>query len=124
MQKLRIQNAWDNSTKSFIKTEFKIKDFGKVIAGTVSVSSKQDDKYISSSIDFVAFKSKISEDTQRALLESKGELFEAEFGLMANHYINKKGDEVKAIKIVINEAKFQGALNNSPQEIEDDEINF
>ena len=70
MQKLKLQNSWDDQSKSFDKDKFEIRETDGTISGKVSISSKKGDKWISKPIPFTAFKSKIDEETKATLLQS------------------------------------------------------
>jgi len=103
MQKLRIQNIFNKETKSFDKSNFDIRETDKSISGKVSVSSKKGDVWVSKSIPFVVFKSKVDENTQKTILLSKGQFFEADFGLIVDSF-EADGKEIIYIKLVINKA--------------------
>jgi len=117
MQKLRLQSVWNKETNSFDRTKFELRESDKVISGKVSVSSKKGDKWISKPLPFTAFKSQIDEETQRTLLHSGGQLFEAEFGLMVDSF-EADGKEVKYIKLIINKAVALEA--NLPEDLDND----
>ena len=106
MQKLRLQNTYNKDTNSFDRNNFELRESDKTLSGKVSISSKKDDKYISKTMPFVAFKSQISPETEHALRNSKGKTFEANFNLMVDKF-EIDGKETKFFKIIINEAKFQ-----------------
>lgn len=106
MQKLRLQNKWNEQTNSFDRNSFELKETDGTISGKVSISSKKGDRWISKAIPFVAFKSKLDVDTTNALLYSKGEVFEADFNLAIDSFTDKKTNkEVQYFKIIINKAK-------------------
>ena len=115
MQRLRIQNIYNKESKSFDKSNFDIRETDKSISGKVSVSSKKGDVWISKSLPFVVFKSKVDEDTQRAILLSKGQSFEADFGLIVDNF-EADGKEIIYIKLVINKAVFVDGNNQSSPE--------
>jgi|SRR6056300_640727 len=135
MQKIRIASVWNNDTKSYEKGVFEIRESDKAISGKVNISSKKDDKYISKTLPFIAFKSKIDELTTFALLHSKGKLFDAEFNLMVDSFEDSNKKNVIFIKLVINEARLkEGTIDKHneakangyqpQQELIDDEIMF
>jgi hypothetical protein len=116
MQRLRIQNIFNKETKSFDKSNFDIRETDKSISGKVSVSSKKGDVWVSKSIPFVVFKSKVDEDTQRTILLSKGQSFEADFGLIVDSF-EADGKEIIYIKLVINKAvSINGNNQSSPED--------
>ena len=116
MQRLRIQNIFNKETKFFDKSNFDIRETDKSISGKVSVSSKKGDVWVSKSIPFVVFKSKVDEDTQRTILLSKGQSFEADFGLIVDSF-EADGKEIIYIKLVINKAVFVDGNNQlSPED--------
>jgi len=130
MQKLKLQNIWNKETKSFDKDKFTVRETDGTISGKVSISSKKGDKWVSKPIPFVAFKSKIDEETALALLHSAGKPFEAEFNLAVDSFADKEGEEVSYFKIIINRAKGEGISKHSqdkangfqPDEFVDDNI--
>tara|TARA_R100000951_G_scaffold113765_1_gene116497 strand:+ start:1089 stop:1487 length:399 start_codon:yes stop_codon:yes gene_type:complete len=107
MQKLRISNTYNKENNQYEKGTFDIRESEKSITGKVSISSKKDDKYISKTLPFIAFKSKIDRETERAILDSQGQLFEAEIGLMVDNFQDQTGKTITYIKLVINKAKFE-----------------
>lgn len=108
MQKLRIANVYNKESNQYEKSAFDIRESEKKIEGKVSISTKKDNKYISKTLPFVAFKSQIDRDTERAILDSKGQLFEAEIGLMVDNLQDKKtGNTITYVKVVINKARFE-----------------
>jgi len=107
MQKLRIANVFNKESNQYEKSTFEIRETEKIIAGKVNVSSKKNDIYISKTLPFVAFKSQIDRDTERAILDSKGQLFEAEINLIADNFQDQSGKTINYIKVVINQAKFE-----------------
>lgn len=108
MQKLRITNTYNKETKQYEKESFDIRESEKIITGKVNISSKKNDKYISKTLPFIAFKSKIDIETERAILDSRGQLFEAEIGLMVDNFQDQKtGKTITYAKVVINKAKFE-----------------
>lgn len=132
MQKLRLQNVWNNDTNSYDKNNFELRESEKTISGKVSITSKKDDGYISKPLPFIAFKSKIDNDTLNALLNSRGESFEAEFNIAVDSFKDNQGKEVKYHKLVINKAVFGGisqyekdkANGYQPEEDDSDSIPF
>jgi hypothetical protein len=132
MQKLRISNTYNKETKQYEKGSFDIRESEKKIEGKVNISSKKNDKYISKTLPFIAFKSKIDIDTERAILDSRGQLFEAEIGLIVDNLQDQKtGKTIAYVKVVINKARFEAvdkhnqakANGYQPQEdLLDDEI--
>lgn len=107
MQKLRIANVYNKESNQYEKSTFEIRESEKIIAGRVNVSSKKNDIYISKTVPFVAFKSQIDRDTERAILDSKGQLFEAEINLIADNFQDQSGKTINYIKVVINQARFE-----------------
>lgn len=107
MQKLRISNTYNKESNQYEKGTFDIRESEKSIAGKVSISSKKDDKYISKTLPFIAFKSKIDRETERAILDSRGQSFEAEIGLMVDNFQDQTGKTITYIKLVINKARFE-----------------
>ena len=83
---------------------------------------------------FVAFKSKINNETSIALLHSKGKIFEVDFELLVDSFTGQDGKEIIYFKAVINNAKFDGAIDDhskakanayvEEEEFEDDIIPF
>lgn len=111
MQKLKLQNTWNNATKSFDKNSFELKESDKTFTGKVLISSKENDKWISKPLPFIAFKSKIDEETQRALKNSKGELFNADFDLTVASFDDKEtGKKVVYHRLIITKASFEGKI--------------
>ena len=127
MQKIRIRQTWDNQSKKFIDS-YEVQDREKIITGKVDISTKKDDKYISKTLPFIAFKSKIDQETINCLLTSKNKLFDADFNIMVDSFINEDGEEKKYLKLVINKAILNSDNNNSntqnQEQIVDDEIPF
>lgn len=129
MQKFRIQNKWNQSSNSFDKNQFELRETDGTISGKLSVSSKKKDKYISKAIPFTIFKSKVDEETINAVLCSNGKLFEAEYNLAVESFFDKEtGKEISYIKIVISKAReiiSQNSVDKSndyqPQEESNDE---
>ena len=107
MQKLRISNTYNKENNQYEKGVFEVRENEKSITGKVNISSKKDDKYISKTLPFIAFKSKIDRETERAILDSRGQLFEAEIGLMVDNFQDQTGKTITYIKLVINKAKFE-----------------
>jgi hypothetical protein len=129
MQKFRIQNKWNQSSNSFDKNQFVLRETDGTISGKLSVSSKRKDKYISKAIPFTIFKSKVDEETINAVLCSNGKLFEAEYNLAVESFPEKEtGKEISYIKVVISKAReiiSQNSVDKSndyqPQEESNDE---
>ena len=107
MQKLRIANVYNKESNQYEKSTFEIRESEKIIAGRVNVSSKKNDIYILKRVPFVAFKSQIDRDTERAILDSKGQLFEAEINLIVDNFQDQSGKTINYIKVVINQARFE-----------------
>ena len=133
MQKLRITNTYNKENNQYEKGTFDIRESEKKIEGKVSISSKKDDKYISKTLPFIAFKSKIDRETERAILDSRGQLFEAEIGLMVDNLQDQKTKKtITYVKVVINQAKFEAidkhnqakANGYQPEDMLDDDIPF
>ena len=131
MQKLKLQNIWDDQTKSFLKDQFHLRESDKVISGRVALSSKKEDKWVSKDMPFVAFKSQITDSTRIALTQSNGKLFDAEFTIMVDEFADKEGQVKKYFKVNILNASLLDAPSQSntqpatsEEEIIDDEINF
>ena len=130
MQKLRITNTYNKENNQYEKGTFDIRESEKSITGKVSISTKKDNKYISKTLPFIAFKSKIDRETERAILDSKGKLFDAEIGLMVDSFQDQTGKTITYVKIVINQAKFeavdkQATVNEyQSEEFISDEIPF
>jgi len=128
MQKLKLQNIWDDQTKSFLKDQFHLRESDKVISGRVALSSKKEDKWVSKDMPFVAFKSQITDSTRIALTQSNGKLFDAEFTIMVDEFTDKEGQVRKYFKVNILNASLLDAptqSNSQPavsEEIVDDEI--
>lgn len=127
MQKIRIKRIWDNQSKKFIDS-YEVQDREKIITGKVDISTKKDDKYISKTLPFIAFKSKIDQGTINCLLTSNNKLFDAEFNIMVDSFADENGEEKKYLKLVINKAILNSDNNNSntinQEQIVDDEIPF
>lgn len=132
MQKLRISNTYNKENNQYEKGTFEVRENEKSITGKVSVSSKKDDKYISKTLPFIAFKSTIDTETERAILDSRGQLFDAEIGLMVDNFQDQTGKTITYIKVVINKAKFEAidkhnqakANGYQPEDMLDDDIVF
>jgi hypothetical protein len=130
MQKLRITNTYNKENNQYEKGTFDIRESEKSIIGKVNISTKKDNKYISKTLPFIAFKSKIDRETERAILDSRGQLFDAEIGLMVDNFQDQTGKTVTYVKIVINQAKFeavdkQATVNEyQSEEFISDEIPF
>lgn len=108
MQKLRIANTYNKETKQYEKGGFELRENEKSLTGKVNISSKKDGKYISKTLPFIAFKSKIDIETERAILDSRGQLFEAEIRFMVDNFQDQKtGKIITYAKVVINKAKFK-----------------
>jgi len=107
MQKLRIANVYNKESNQYEKSTFEIRESEKIISGKVNISTKKNDIYISKTLPFVAFKSQIDRDTERAILDSKGQLFEAEINLIADNFQDQSGKTINYIKVVINQARFE-----------------
>jgi len=107
MQKLRISNTYNKENNQYEKGTFEVRENEKSITGKVNISSKKDNKYILKTLPFVAFKSKIDRETERAILDSRGQLFDAEIGLMVDNFQDKLGKTITYIKLVINKARFE-----------------
>lgn len=141
MQKIRTKQKWDSSSKRFENNNSYIRETDKIITGLASINSKDNDKWISKDLPFIAFKSKIDIETQKAILDSRGNIFEADFNLACYTKRNKEGQELKNEKgyeitdfrIIINQARFEAidkhnqakANGYQPQEeLLDDDIPF
>jgi len=133
MQKLRISNTYNKENNQYEKGTFEVRENEKSITGKVSISSKKDDKYISKTLPFVAFKSKIDRETERAILDSRGQLFDAEIGLMVDNFQDQTGKTITYAKVVINKAKFEAIDKHNQakadgyqpeEELLDDDIPF
>ena len=132
MQKLRITNTYNKENNQYEKGTFDIRESEKSITGKVSISTKKDNKYISKTLPFIAFKSKIDRETERAILDSRGQLFDAEIGLMVDNFQDQTGKTITYVKIVINQAKFEAvdkhnqakANGYQPEDLLDDKIPF
>jgi hypothetical protein len=107
MQKLRISNTYNKENNQYEKGTFEVRENEKSITGKVNISTKKDDKYISKTLPFIAFKSKIDRETERAILDSRGELFDAEIGLMVDNFQDQTGKTITYVKVVINQARFE-----------------
>lgn len=107
MQKLRITNTYNRENNQYEKGTFDIRESEKSITGKVNISTKKDNKYISKTLPFIAFKSKIDRETERAILDSKGKLFEAEIGLMVDNFQDQTKKTITYVKVVINQARFE-----------------
>ena len=132
MQKLRISNTYNKENNQYEKGTFEVRENEKSITGKVSISSKKDDKYISKTLPFIAFKSIIDRETERAILNSRGQLFDAEIGLMVDNFQDQTGKIITYAKVVINKAKFEAvdkhnqakANGYQPEDLLDDKIPF
>ena len=132
MQKLRISNTYNKESNQYNKNDFDIRESEKSITGKANISTKKDDKYISKTLPFIAFKSKIDRETERAILDSRGQLFEAEIGLMVDSFQDQTGKTITYVKLVINQAKFEAvdkhnqakANGYQPENLLDDVIPF
>ena len=132
MQKLRISNTYNKENNQYEKGTFEVRENEKSITGKVSISSKKDDKYISKNLPFIAFRSTIDTETERAILDSRGQLFDAEIGLMVDNFQDQTGKTITYIKVVINKAKFEAvdkhnqakANGYQPDNLLDDDIVF
>ena len=102
MQKLKLQNKWNNDTRQFDKSSFELKESDKTISGKVSITSKQKDKFVSKSLPFILFKSQTNEQTQDAV--KSGQPFMADFTLGVNEFDGEGGKKVSYIQMVIKEA--------------------
>ena len=107
MQKLRISNTYNKENNQYEKGTFEVRENEKSITGKVNISSKKDNKYISKTLPFIAFKSKIDRETERAILDSRGKLFDAEIDLIVDSFQDQTGKAITYIKLVINKAKFE-----------------
>jgi len=132
MQKLRITNTYNRENNQYEKGTFDIRESEKSITGKVNISTKKDDKYISKTLPFIAFKSKIDRETERAILDSRGQLFDAEIGLMVDNFQDQTGKTITYVKVVINQARFEAvdkhnqakANGYQPEDLLDDDIPF
>ena len=132
MQKLRILNTYNKENNQYEKGTFEVRENEKSITGKVNISSKKDNKYILKTLPFVAFKSKIDRETERAILDSRGQLFDAEIGLMVDNFQDQTGKTITYAKVVINKAKFEAvdkhnqakANGYQPEDLLDDKIPF
>jgi hypothetical protein len=132
MQKLRISNTYNKENNQYEKGTFEVRENEKSITGKVSISSKKDDKYISKTLPFIAFRSTIDRETERAILNSRGQLFDAEIGLMVDNFQDQTGKTITYAKVVINKAKFEAvdkhnqakANGYQPEDLLDDKIPF
>lgn len=115
MQKVKLQNKWDNETKSFDKSAFELKETDKTISGKISISAKENDKWISKPISFIAFKSKIDAETENAIKFSNGQSFEVELNLSVGSFKDNNGKETVYHKAIINKAR-QIAANGHQQD--------
>ena len=114
MQKLKLQNSWDDQSKSFDKDKFEIRETDGTISGKVSISSKKGDKWISKPMPFTAFKSKIDEETKATLLQSGNLPFQADFNITVDSFADKvSGKEISYFKIIINHASGEGTFRHS-----------
>ena len=129
MQKLKLQNKWNNDTRQFDKSSFELKESDKTISGKVSITSKQKDKFVSKSLPFILFKSQTSEQTQDAV--KSGQPFMADFTLGVNEFDGEGGKKVSYIQMVIKEATLAEQQSDhhrakangfQPQDDFDDEI--
>jgi hypothetical protein len=132
MQKLRITNTYNKENNQYEKGTFDIRESEKSITGKVNISTKKDDKYISKTLPFIAFKSKIDRETERAILDSRGQLFDAEIGLMVDNFQDQTGKTITYVKVVINQARFEAvdkhnqakANGYQSEDLLDDEVPF
>jgi hypothetical protein len=133
MQKLRISNTYNKENNQYEKGTFEVRENEKSITGKVNISSKKDNKYILKTLPFVAFKSKIDRETERAILDSRGQLFDAEIGLMVDNFQDQTGKTITYAKVVINKAKFEAIDKHNQakangyqpeEELLDDDIPF
>ena len=130
MQKLRITNTYNKENNQYEKGTFDIRESEKSITGKVSISTKKDNKYISKTLPFIAFKSKIDRETERAILDSRGQLFDAEIGLIVDNFQDQTKKTITYVKVVINQARFEAvdkqAKSNGYQseDLLDDDIPF
>ena len=132
MQKLRITNTYNKENNQYEKGTFEVRESEKSITGKVNISTKKDDKYISKSLPFIAFKSKIDRETERAILDSRGQLFDAEIGLMVDNFQDQTGKTITYVKVVINQARFEAVNKHNqakangyqPEDMLDDDILF
>lgn len=132
MQKLRISNTYNKESNQYNKNDFDIRESEKSITGKANISTKKDNKYISKTLPFIAFKSTIDTETERAILDSRGQLFDAEIGLMVDNFQDQTGKTITYIKVVINKAKFEAidkhnqakANGYQPEDMLDDDIVF
>lgn len=114
MQKLKLQNSWNDQSKSFDKDKFEIRETDGTISGKVSISSKKGDKWISKPMPFTAFKSKIDEETKATLLQSDNQPFQADFNVAVDSFADKvSGKEISYFKIIINQARGEGISQHS-----------
>lgn len=107
MQKLKLQNKWNDKTKSYDKNSFELNDRDSVITGKVSISSKQKDKFVNKPMPFILFKSKTDAQTQAAV--KSGLPFQADFTLGVNEFTDKEGKTVTYHQLIINEARLEKA---------------
>jgi len=106
MQKLKLQNTWNNQSKSYDKDKFELRETDGTISGKVSISSKKGNKWISKPIPFTAFKSKIDAETTTTLLHSGSQPFQASFNIMVDSFADKEtGKDISYFKMIINEAR-------------------
>lgn len=103
MQKLKLQNKWNEAKKCFEKDVFELKETDKSITGKIQISSKQKDKWINKAMPFIVFKSRADESTQNAV--KSGKFFEADFVLGVNEFTNQKGETITYLQMIINFAK-------------------
>lgn len=115
MQKLRLQNIWDDVLKSFDKSNFDLRESEKAFTGKVKITSKDGDDFNSLPMKFIAFKSKIDKETEFALRESKGHVFEVDYGLTVKvlkdkkgaKVLDKDGRDIRYFQMIINKARFE-----------------
>ena len=133
MQKLRISNTYNKENNQYEKGTFEVRENEKSITGKVNISSKKDNKYILKTLPFVAFKSKIDRETERAILDSRGKLFDAEIDLIVDSFQDQTGKAITYAKVVINKAKFEAIDKHNQakangyqpeEELLDDDIPF
>jgi len=133
MQKLRISNTYNKENNQYEKGTFEVRENEKSITGKVNISSKKDNKYILKTLPFIAFKSKIDRETERAILDSRGKLFDAEIDLIVDSFQDQTGKAITYAKVVINKAKFEAIDKHNQakangyqpeEELLDDDIPF
>lgn len=127
MQKLYLKNKWNKDLEKFHKDSFEIKESEYSLSGRVLIKSKIKEKFISKDIPFIAFKSKITNETIDAI--KSGE-FNADYILQAESFTPENQKELIYFKMIINHAE-PVKKNNFKKEQEenvelfiDDEIPF